>query len=253
MEYLFFLNVVMLTRLGYLMRETPAAPALTWLSCAVQVLSLGVFVLDWAVLLLGGVLVAVAALTRVLEGRGFHLAGSRALAFALLVVAGAVLIDAAEFAPWSRELLAWLAASNVWTDGLTASHWARLNVVAFGVLLLTNEVNLVIRYGFHRLSLEPKLEASGGAPADAPPPATDQRQYNAGRVIGILERYFILILLLAGADFAVIAVILAAKGFARFKQLDRREFAEYILIGTLASTLSAVLMALLAGALLGVL
>ena len=68
-------------------------------------------------------------------------------------------------------------------------------------------------------------------------------------MIGILERYFILTALLSGADYAAIAVILAAKGFARFKQLDRREFAEYILIGTLASTLSAVVVALLVGAL----
>lgn len=92
--------------------------------------------------------------------------------------------------------------------------------------------------------MEPKLEPLDPHASDTPG-ATDQTQYNAGRVIGILERYFVLILLLAGSDYGAIAVILAAKGFARFKQLDRREFAEYVLIGTLASTLSAVLTATL--------
>jgi hypothetical protein len=250
MAYLFFLNVVMLTRLGYLMRETPAAAGLTWLTCAAQVLSLGVFVLGWEVLLLATVLIVVTALTQLLERRGFHLAGCRSLTFLALVIAGAVLTGSVEFAPWSRDLLAWLASATVWTQALDASAWQRLNVVAFGLLLLTNEINLLIRYAFFRLSLEPKVEALQHPAPGAQPSATDQRQYNAGRVIGILERYFILTVLLAGADFTAIAVILAAKGFARFKQLDRREFAEYILIGTLASTLSAVAVALLTGAML---
>lgn len=245
MTYLFFLNVVMLTRLGYLMRETPAAARLTWVTCAVQVLALGIFVPRWQVLVLAGLLVAVAALTQFLERRGRHLAGSRSLAFLALALGGAILLDTAEFAPWSRDLLARLGAATVWTQALDAAAWQRLNVVLFGLLLLTNEVNLVIRYAFYRLNLEPKVEAPEDPAQSQRSGATDERQYNAGRVIGILERYFILTVLVAGADFAVIAVILAAKGFARFKQLDRREFAEYILIGTLASTLSAVVVALL--------
>lgn len=119
--------------------------------------------------------------------------------------------------------------------------------------MLTNEINLAIRFGFHRLNLEPKLDDPDSAPAAPAGKAavTDERQYNAGRVIGILERYFVFVAMLAGADFAALAVVLAAKGFARFKQLDRREFAEYILIGTLASTLGAVVMAQLVGALAG--
>ena len=250
MAYLFFLNVVMLTRLGYLTRESPAAGAYIWLTCAIQVLALGIFVLDWQVLLLALVLIPVAGLTQLRERRGHHLAGSRSLGFVILAFAGAVLLDSAEFAPWSRNLVTRLASASAWTQALQAAHWRELNVVVFGLLLLTNEVNLVIRYGVHRLNLEPKVEPADEQAPGARPAATDERQYNAGRVIGILERYFILIVLLAGADFAVIAVILAAKGFARFKQLDRREFAEYILIGTLASTLCAVVVALLTRALL---
>lgn len=65
----------------------------------------------------------------------------------------------------------------------------------------------------------------------------DERAYNAGRVIGILERWLMYSVLVVSDEYAVNALVVAAKGFARFRQLDQREFAEYVLIGTLASTL----------------
>src|SRR5690606_3784318 len=131
-----------------------------------------------------------------LERRGRHLAGVRSLVFVIVALAGIPLLDGVGFAGWSRSLFDALAAGSPWTAPLTAADWQRVNAVRFGLLLLTNEVNLLIRYGFHRLNLEPKTEppAAGG---DAPP-ATDERQYNAGRVIGFLERYFIFALMLAG-------------------------------------------------------
>jgi len=66
----------------------------------------------------------------------------------------------------------------------------------------------------------------------------------AGRCIGMLERAVILSLTLAGA-FTSIAFVLAAKSIARYKELGNREFAEYYLVGTLLSTLLAILGGLL--------
>lgn len=60
-----------------------------------------------------------------------------------------------------------------------------------------------------------------------------------GRMIGLLERALALTLVLLG-EFAAIGLIIAAKALARFKALENREFAEYFLIGTLASLLLAV-------------
>ncbi len=40
--------------------------------------------------------------------------------------------------------------------------------------------------------------------------------------------------------YAAIGLMLAAKSFARFKETDDRDFAEYVLIGTLLSVTSAV-------------
>jgi hypothetical protein len=55
-----------------------------------------------------------------------------------------------------------------------------------------------------------------------------------GATIGVLERLLIVAFVLTGAE-AAIGLVVAAKTLARFKQLDDRQFAEYYLLGTLAS------------------
>ena len=68
-----------------------------------------------------------------------------------------------------------------------------------------------------------------------------------GATIGVLERLLIVTLLLVGAD-AAIGFVVAAKTIARFRLLDDRDFAEYYLLGTLASVSVAILTALAARA-----
>jgi hypothetical protein len=60
-----------------------------------------------------------------------------------------------------------------------------------------------------------------------------------GATIGVLERLLILAFVLTNAP-AAIGLVIAAKTLARFKQLDDRQFAEYYLLGTLASVSVAV-------------
>lgn len=59
-----------------------------------------------------------------------------------------------------------------------------------------------------------------------------------GRTIGALERAIALTFVLLG-QYGALGLIVAAKSLARFKALEDREFAEYFLIGTLASLLLA--------------
>jgi len=59
-----------------------------------------------------------------------------------------------------------------------------------------------------------------------------------GRTIGSLERAIALTLVLLG-QYGALGLLVAAKSVARFKALEDREFAEYFLIGTLASLLLA--------------
>jgi hypothetical protein len=60
-----------------------------------------------------------------------------------------------------------------------------------------------------------------------------------GRTIGVLERALALTLVTLG-QFGALGLVVAAKSLARMKALEDREFAEYFLIGTLASLLLAV-------------
>ncbi len=69
----------------------------------------------------------------------------------------------------------------------------------------------------------------------------ESARYRAmGRTIGILERVLVLTLVLAG-QWGALGLVMAAKSIARFRDLERRSFAEYYLIGTLASVLIATL------------
>jgi hypothetical protein len=74
-----------------------------------------------------------------------------------------------------------------------------------------------------------------------PPPA------RVGATIGVLERLLIVMFVLAGAE-AAIGFVIAAKTIARFRLLDDRDFAEYYLLGTLASVSVAIVTALVARA-----
>jgi hypothetical protein len=92
------------------------------------------------------------------------------------------------------------------------------------------------------------------APAADPPPARTGPAYatpaRIGATIGILERLLIATFVLTGST-AAIGFVVAAKTLARFKQLDDRDFAEYYLLGTLASVALALASALLAQAAFG--
>ena len=85
----------------------------------------------------------------------------------------------------------------------------------------------------------------GGTAARAgriePPPvhAPTAAPAQVGATIGILERILIVVFVLASAE-AAIGFVVAAKTLARFRLLDDRDFAEYYLLGTLASVAVAI-------------
>ena len=85
------------------------------------------------------------------------------------------------------------------------------------------------------VAIEPPVHAPTAAPAQV------------GATIGILERLLIVTFMLASAE-AAIGFVIAAKTIARFRLLDDRDFAEYYLLGTLASVGVAVLTGIVARA-----
>ena len=76
--------------------------------------------------------------------------------------------------------------------------------------------------------------------SDAVSPVTfaiDIKEYNRGRLIGDLER-IVLTIVIAGGSYAALAFLVAAKGLVRSEQFQKSsEFAEYFLVGSLASVL----------------
>lgn len=90
----------------------------------------------------------------------------------------------------------------------------------------------------------PKHSKSSHPPRSSPPPAeadpdfVDLIEINRGRLIGNLERLLLTIVVAAGS-YAALAFLVAAKGLIRSEDLHDRDFAEYFLVGSLASVLVA--------------
>jgi len=108
--------------------------------------------------------------------------------------------------------------------GGAAAAWTRW-AAALGVLAL------VLRGGVTVTAL--LLARFPGLPFD---PDTARM----GRTIGVLERALVLLLVVLD-QWGAVGLVVAAKSLARFEDLKRRHFAEYYLIGTLASLLLACL------------
>jgi Protein of unknown function (DUF3307) len=130
-----------------------------------------------------------------------------------------------------------------------AFHHAVLGVVVVLALLI---VNTKAGSLFVVTLVKPRATVTGGDGAtgrdgsgrEGPPPE------RVGQAIGVLERLLVVVFVLIRAEVAI-GLVLAAKTIARFRQLDDREFAEYYLLGTLASISVAIFSGLLALAALG--
>lgn len=96
----------------------------------------------------------------------------------------------------------------------------------FGILMLINEWNNLIRYILGLIKTEPHGKEKEST--------TDEKELGKGKIIGIIERILFFFFVVTG-NYASIGFILTAKGITRFKNLDDRDFAEYVLIGTLLS------------------
>jgi hypothetical protein len=240
LEYFLCLNLLMLTRLVYLRKDE--AIGLTWnlgltglqlllvMLCFSFTASLGLVML----LLLGAGGLNLLFEPRLLK-KGWR------IYILLIFVIGIDLVPGLSGGLQLRPALVKTVAFFTTHSGLLQVSpglgGEKLLGVTFGLLILTNEINLFIRAVFHHFGMEPAKDSN-----DASAHGIDRQEYNTGRVIGILERWLMYLVVLSTNNLGAIAFIIAAKGLARMKQLDEKVFAEYMLIGTLLSMLSAVLM-----------
>jgi len=223
---LFLLTIWLLTRLSFIRYDQRLRTRLLLILVLIPIilapaLALGVTSVLWSILAATALIFS----EKVIPER--LLVPGRIMGFALVVLA-TWLMPLPELSSWSVLVIDWLGLT---TEQITIGLWWLL-----GFLLVAGEANLLIRLLFHSFDLEPMSKTPELIETEAPEaieltitasqnaePEIDQREYNAGRIIGILERWLMYIVLVgsqqtgaaSGSQYSIIAVILAAKGLKR--------------------------------------
>lgn len=235
LEFLVFANLTLLLRLRWLLVDRPPPARAWWTKMAIEVGALLVF-LRFDVAGLGAVAssvaVNIAAMLcerRARDRNAAHLFLGLVHLLALSFWLGpAFSVDfRGSVIGFMQELPEWSALGRPVAQMLEP----RFHVFLLGLLLAANEANLLIRSLLGRLQFRPDTNAG-----------IDANELARGRVIGLLERTLIYFFVL-NAQFGAVGFTLAAKAFTRFKELEKRSFAEYVLIGTLLSSGLAMLIA----------
>lgn len=248
-EFLVIANVVLLTRLVLLLRDE-APSGVAWLQkCLVEFLAL-VLLYRFSAAWCGAATTLAAA--NYAGWRWDAVARQKSSARLLVGVAGlaslsvfaAPVVGLKFYSFWSA-VGATLAQRTALAPLLEFAANANVQLVLLGLLFAANEANLIIRAVFDWLRLKPQLRTGVAGAVEL-----DVGEYNRGRVIGLLERALLYLFVLQG-QFGAIGFVLAAKAFTRFKALDDRPFAEYVLVGTQLSACLAVAVGTAVKALLG--
>ncbi len=233
----------MFARLFFLFRDKSVSLKKNLYMSVLQVLFLFVFKPQILLIIFFLLLIGINLLIYILEKKYTYKNLIRFLSLVLLIILTGLFTSSNVLINFNQDLIDFIIKlSGYFFSSIIIKNpnWLNISIAAAGFLFLLNEVNFIIRYFFEALSVMPKITDQEGKAIDE----EDEKEYNAGRVIGMLERILILFFVLVN-QFGAIGFIIAAKGFTRFKELDKREFAEYVLIGTLLSSLFAFAVALL--------
>lgn len=241
LSFLIAANLVLLARLFCLFKDEPSsASAWIWKTVIEAGMLLACFRISGASVGALGVVTLANIVGAKMERRPRRRNFNRLLIGAIELTALSLLCAPAaglEFRPMWSELGWRLPERTTLAPLLTGLASPGFQFFLLGLLLSANEANLMIRAIFDWLDLKPRAESEGKG-------VVDVGEFNRGRVIGLLERALIYGFILQG-QYGAIGFVLAAKAFTRFKALDDRSFAEYVLIGTLLSGGLALLFGLL--------
>lgn len=115
--------------------------------------------------------------------------------------------------------------------GYTIGQWTTIMIA---VLICWKPASILVALIFREIPMtieQADLETTGSS-------AEDRENVKIGSLIGILEREIILLLGLMG-QYGAVGFVLTAKSLARYKQLEKKAFAEKYLVGTLLSAFIA--------------
>jgi len=241
LAFAYYFFVILLSRLIFTFKDKPLSMKQTAVMLAIQAVGLLAIEVGLPLVLLAATLGVIGAALTVVENRLGQVKQPRLVSLVVYFAALNVFFSPTiglELSPRVDPLLRSVGRVFFFAKLGAGIDWVRLFVGAAGALLVINEVNTLVRYLFQMFELEPREERESVEDGVV----LDEKEYRAGRVIGILERILVYHLVLKG-QYAAIGLVLAAKSFTRFKDLEKRRYAEYVLIGTLASTLLAMLTA----------
>ncbi|SHF48764.1 hypothetical protein SAMN05443144_10968 [Fodinibius roseus] len=233
--FLSILNLVLLARLRLIFRDEGATAKDLAIIGIVPLVVLPFVQLSWGWGILALHLASYPFVMKLAEHSRDKLNRNRALTLLYhLIITGIICsplfeVNGGVLAEKTIGFLGWmtLPEGDLAVDTVTTTQ-----VVSAGMLLVINEMNIVLRYVLKIMGIE-----SLGMQEDK----VRDEEYSMGRLIGLLERIFIFIFVLLN-QYSAIGFILAAKGVTRFNNFkDDRPFAEYVLIGTLLSTLLALI------------
>ncbi len=240
LEFSYLLNIVMLTRLLYGLKDQPVTAWKTVIVTSLQVFLFLIFKIS--VLLFVLLLIVILLNTWIYYGekKTKNLNSFRTLSIVAFIIILSVFTSPSLNIKFNENIFHVfnnLKNYSTLLAGINSSNIFEISLIITGLLLVLNESNFVIRYLFALFKLFPVIKEKESG-------ELDKSEYNAGRIIGMLERILIFFLVLSG-QFTAIGLVIAAKGFTRFKELDDRYFAEYVLIGTFLSSLFSIAIAVI--------
>lgn len=122
-------------------------------------------------------------------------------------------------------IVGWLGSGVPFLSGFSET---KIGIAIIILLIIYKPVAIVNGYLLDYFPLDAKAQKY-----------KDSAQAKVGSIIGLLERTFVLILCFY-SHIGSIGLVLTAKSIARYKQLEKQDFAERYLFGTLFSVLEAV-------------
>lgn len=245
-EFIYFLIFVLISRLPFYFSERKLLFKQLVLKLIIQFFPLIFFIRKPNVLILVFTMIIIGVVEFVYENkrrpRKLSQNGIRTIELVVIIFCSSIIfsiLDPIEVSSNFNWIFMFIEESFVITKDLPMISYDSFGIVTLGLLFLLNEVNLPIRSTLSKLKVIPRTESND-----------DEDELKSGRVIGMVERIIIYIFVLGG-EYAALGLILAAKAYARSKRMDDHDFAEYVLIGTLVSTVFALIIGLAVKYLIG--
>lgn len=230
--FFYFLSLVMISRLYPLFRDEAVTASKLIIMMLIQMFLLLLLNITFELFLVLVILFVIDIAEFFIEKKSSKLNLIRFITF-LILIPVSLLFSTGTGLSFNNDLLIFM--QNPFSDfnpeinlHITGLH---LIIIITGIFFLLNEANFFIRLIF---------EITGKIPVSKETHEPDKSELNAGRIIGILERLIIFFFVTVG-QFAAVGFVIAAKSIVRYRELEDRNFAEYVLIGTLLSSLLAIL------------